>query len=110
MKRIGASINLDLRLVSVMLQLVPQPKKKNLFGRDRNVYVKLTQKQLESDYQRNKYMKRERKKKEKLYEGMGICFQVISNIILSFCAFSTWKMPFPSWTGHQQVNCSHVKR
>jgi hypothetical protein len=29
---------------------------------------------------------------------------------LSFCAFSTWKMPFPSWTGHQQVNCSHVKR
>jgi len=35
-----------------------------------------------------------RKEKEKLYEGMGISFQVISNIILSFCAFSTWKMAF----------------
>jgi len=44
MKRIGTSINLDLRLVSVMLQLVPQPKKKNLFGRDRDDYVKIDSK------------------------------------------------------------------
>ena len=48
MKRIGTSIDLDLRLVSVMLQLVPQP---NLFSRDRDDYVKSIQKQLESDYQ-----------------------------------------------------------
>jgi len=38
--------------------------------------------------------KERERKKEKLYEGMGISFQVISNIILSFCAFSTWKMAF----------------
>lgn len=94
MKSIIESINLDLRLVSGMPQL-------NLFGWDSlsrwTTCVKLAQNKSNDQIINtiNLFLLYE-KKKRKSYMGKweSISFQVISNIILSFCAFSTWKMAF----------------
>lgn len=75
------------------------------------LYVKLTQNK--SNQIINKiYLLVVRKeiKGEKKNEGMGISFKVMSNIFEFLCFHHMGDGPFPSWTGHQQVNCSHVKR
>lgn len=94
-----------------MLQLVPQH---NLLSQvsffrtvckiDSTNRIRLSTKYIFLLYEKKK------KGEKKLYEGMGISFKVMPNIFEFLCFHHMGDGAFPSWTGHQQVNCSHVKR